>query len=181
MEGGICVYLRPALCRCCPGAFGAGLTTICVADQKNGYMLGGSEPFMMIRTRSSGWCWIILEFETGLAESQCHVMCELHYRYNQVEQTDLAINPIPIPPLLRQLQLHMATRVPDLTPEHHMRAIERSSFHLLLVPNPNPTPSTAVQRGRPVAGSSSPSWHLLLGRATVCSGQGKAASLTPRP
>jgi len=84
----------------------------------NGYMLGGSEPFMMIRTRSSGWCWIILEFETGLAESQCHVMCELHYRYNQVEQTDLAINPIPIPPLLRQLQLHMAMRQCVVTPEY---------------------------------------------------------------
>lgn len=161
----------------------------------------------MIRTRSSGWCWIILEFETGLAEFQCHVMCELYYRQNQVEQTDLAINPNPpiTPPVATShgdaranVLLHQSTR-PDSRASHACdREVVSLATHALFLPfacplgtpiyaRINPTPSTAVQCNADglwaVAGSSSSSssWHLLLRRATVCAGQGNAASLTPRP
>jgi len=152
-----------------------------------------------LRARSSAWCWIISESETGLAEFQCHVMCELYYSQNQVEQTDLAINPNPNRPhysascnftwRCANVLLHQSTRPGSRASHACDREVVSLATHrsiCLSVRSPNfarinPTPSTAVQRGRPVAGSSSPSWHLLLGRATVCSGQGKAASLTPRP
>lgn len=128
-------------------------------------MLGGSEPSVMIRTRSSGWCWIILEFETGLAEFQCHVMCELYYRQNQVEQTDLAINPNPpiTPPVATShgdaranVLLHQSTR-PDSRASHACdREVVSLATHALFLPfacplgtpiyaRINPTPSTAVQ------------------------------------